>query len=169
MVLSNDETKKKFEELFVNFKIYYLCFYRNDKNRLISLLATLMDKYKNFQKFLVLIDFISFIVSGYTSYKINNLKKDFFFIINHKKLVRNFKKNSKGKFLFFEYKEEDDVLPIYKNLYFFKKMIIEQTNLNSLKTRKFYSIFSMIYKSKKIFIKKNRNYNNIKIINNLFN
>lgn len=162
LILSNNKTKKKFEELFINFKIYYLCFYRNDKNHLISLLTTLMDKYKNFKKIYVLIDFISFIISGYTSYKINSLKEDVFFITNHKKLVRNFKKNSKGKFLFFEHKEEDDILPLFKDLYFFKRIIIEQTNLNSLKSRKFYWILSMIYKSKKIFIKKNRNYNNIK-------
>ena len=172
LVLSNLELKMFFENCLKDFKIYYIAFIRNTEDHLASLIHELTTHMHQNKK-LILYRFPKYIYQYLTKgYIINNLyetKVKSYFFINHKVLIRNFKKNSRGKFLFFEY-DKKNILEEFDKLNF----LIEKNknNLNiykNTKKGKIKFIIQKLIKKKIIYIKKDRNLKLINIINKSLN
>ena len=105
LVLSNNKTKNIFENILSGFEIFYIVFFRNMNDR-DSVLPNEFKKHYKAQKrsryFGTIIDFLKLKFNGKIKnslYKSNNI---IFFFTSHKKLIREFKLKSRGKFLFFE-------------------------------------------------------------------
>lgn len=162
LVLSDNETKKKFEDLLGEFRIIYIVYFRNIKDRDAVLVNEIKKHYK-FQKrskisryFSSIRDFFKLREEGklfYSMYK-SNYKN--FFITSHKKLIRKFKSKSKGYFLFFEYNKDIDIFKTLREINIFKKIKIDNINLNKGKMWIILKFLNLFFRSKIIFIKKNR-------------
>jgi len=163
LLLSNLEAKKNFENFFKDFKIVYISFIRNTDDKHISLVRELTS-YKSlnkfYRKFLQLKYFYDLFNKGFLSSKYLKSKYKVKFYTDHKKYVLSLMKNSRGKFYFFSYDKNTDIIDEFYKMGF----IDYQNKKNRLNTRKknyklhFYSFFK-----NKIFLSNKNNYKKHKI------
>ena len=166
LVLSNQKTKKSFEDLLGEFKIIYLVYFRNMKD-IDAVLMNEIKKHYKVQKrskisryFGTIREFFRLREEGkifYSMYKSNY--KNFFFT-SHKKIIREFKSKSKGYFLFFEYNKNIDIFKPLREICIFKNIITDNIYFNRGKMWFVLKFLNLFFTSKIIYIKKNRLVNN---------
>ena len=167
LVLSNEKTKKKFEDIFSGFKIIYICLIRSDKTREISLLNEFRYHYKNFYKLKILFDFFQLKKHGYVSHKIYKSSEKCYYYTNHNFLIKKFKKNSKGKFFFLNFNYKKDIMSLFKKISIFNNIEVDKNYLNSRKKKNIYNFIKLFIKSKEIYTKNERNIQKIEALNKL--
>tara|TARA_B100001175_G_scaffold69869_1_gene57712 strand:+ start:7690 stop:8466 length:777 start_codon:yes stop_codon:yes gene_type:complete len=165
LVLSNEKTKKKFENIFSDFKIIYLCLVRSDKTRDLSLLNEFRYHYKFFRKLNIFKDFFNLKKNGFVTHKIYKSFEKCYYYTNHKLLIKKLKKNSKGKFFFIDFNSKNNVLDILNKISIFKNITINKNYLNLRKKKKIYNLLKLFIVSKEIYINKNRNKEKIEVLN----
>lgn len=167
LVLSNPKLKKKFEKIFENFKLVYLCFFRYDRSRELSLLNEFRYHYKNIKKLKVLSDLFLLKNKGMVNHSMYKSLEKCFYFTSHKKLIKTFFKGSKGKFFVLRFENKTNIKEFLKQIKIFKKFRYDKRNLNLRKNKKFYNFLKIFIKSKKIFINKDRNYKKIMMLNKI--
>tara|TARA_Y100001958_G_C21113003_1_gene459342 strand:- start:148 stop:948 length:801 start_codon:yes stop_codon:yes gene_type:complete len=169
ILLSNIEQKKNFERIFEKFKIIYICFLRNTKNKNLSLTNELIKhrkvRYRIFKKVFKTIIFFKLNFFGEIRYNFYNSPGFNFMYTDIKKIVRKFKKKSRGFFLFFEYNENTRIENIICNFNFFHSPKKEKILLNVTKYKIIDHMFNMLSVNRVMNIKKTRNIRNINFIN----
>ena len=159
LLLSNLEAKKNFENFFIDFNIVYISFIRNTDDKHISLIRELTSYKmlnKFYRKFLQLKYFYDLFTKGFLSSKYLKSKYKVKFYTDHKKYVRSLMKNSRGKFYFFSYDKNTDIIEE-----FYKMGLVDYQNKQiKLNARKknyklhFYSFFkNEIFLSTKNYFK----------------
>lgn len=155
LLLTNIECKQKFEELFNEFEIIYICYLRNTYDYKISLINEfLKHKKKNFlyNNFLKIRYF--YYLSQYGIVK-NDLYKNIYetyFIINSEELKKRLLYKSRGKFYFFCYEKKTDIA--YE---FFKLGVLnnlpKKEKYHNVSKKKFFSLLNLLnYIWKKNFV-----------------
>lgn len=167
LVLSNPKTKKTFEQIFSNFKIIYLCFFRYDTSREISLLNEFRYHYPSLKKFKIITDLFFLKLNGYVEHKIYKSFEKCYYYTSHKKLVRSFLKDSKGKFFIFRYNNEINIMEYLKQIDIFKNIYFDNQKINLQKKRRSYKFFKLLVKSKKISINQIRDKQKILELNKI--
>ena len=165
LVLSNPKTKKIFEQLFSNYKIIYLCFFRHDTTREISLLNEFRYHYRSLKKFKTITDLFFLKVNGLVKHTIYKSLEKCYYYTSHKKLVRSFLKDSKGKFFILRYSYNINIKEYLKQIKIFKHFDYDNENIRIKKNRRSYNFLKSLIKSKKIFINQSRNKHRINILN----
>lgn len=169
VLLSNIEQKKNFERIFEKFKIVYICFLRNTKNKNLSLTNELIKhrkfRHKIFKKVFKTIIFFKLNFFGEIRYNFYNSPGFNFMYTDPKKIVRKFKKKSRGIFLFFEYNENTRIENIICKFNFFNKPKKEKILLNITKYTKIDHMFNMLSLNRVMNMKKIRNFVNTRKIN----
>ena len=167
LVLSNPNTKKKLEKIFSGFRIIYLCFFRHDSSREISLLNEFRYHYRSLKKLKIISDLFSLKVNGSVLHTIYKSLEKCYYYTSHKKLIRSFLKDSKGKFFILSYDNNTNIKEYLKRIIIFKKLSYFKQDDRSKKNRRSYKFLKFLIRSKKIFINKNRNIEKIKILNKI--
>ena len=167
LVLSNEKMKKKFEEIFSDFNIIYICFIRTDSTRDLTIINEFRYHYKYLKKLNIFRDLLKLKKFGYVSHNIYPSYEKSYYFTSHKLLIKNFKKNTKSKFFFLNFDYKNNVLDVLKKINLFKNIEIDKNYLNSRKSKKIYNFIKFSLKSKKIYINKNRNFQKISILNKI--
>ena len=168
LVLSNPKTKKNFEQIFSDFKIIYLCFFRYDVTREVSLLNEFRYHYKSIKKLITIADLFFLKINGSVKHKIYKSLEKCYYFTSHRKLVRSFFKNSKGKFFILRYGYDTNIKEYLKQIIIFNHFDYSNNeNIEIRKKRRSYNFFKLLIKSKKIFINPNRNKYTIKMLNKI--
>jgi hypothetical protein len=165
LVLSNPKTKKIFEQIFSSYKIVYLCFFRHDKTREISLLNEFRYHYKSLKKFKTISDLFFLKINGLVKHTIYKSLEVCYYYTSHKKLVRSFLKNSKGKFFILRYGYNTNIEEYLKKILIFNNFDYDSENTGIKKNRRSYNFFKSLIRSKRIFINQSRNKQTIKKLN----
>lgn len=168
LVLSNYKIKKKFEKIFSNYNIIYLCFFRSDETRDLSILNEFRYHYKSFKKFKIFLDLFNFKYKGFTQHSIYKSLKKTFYYTSQKKLLRNILKNSDGSYFILSFNKNDNIVNYLKKIILFKDFEFNKQYLNSKNKKKFYNLLKLIIRSKKLFIQPKRNLDKISKLNKLF-
>ena len=167
LVLSNSKTKKEFEKIFSDFQIIYLCFFRYDTSREISLLNEFRYHYRSFKKFKIITDLISLKINGFIKHTIYESIEKCYYYTSPRKLVRSFLKNSQGKFYILRYNNELRIKDYLKQFKIFKNFDYDNKETEVKKIRRSYIFFKTFIKSKKIFINQIRDKQKIKKLNEI--
>ena len=127
LLLTNTECKKKFERLFKNYQIIYICYIRNTNDKNISLIKQLTS-FKSINKFLRKLIQIKLFFNlkkfGQIPHGSNYFHKSlhkFYFYTDYYKFKKNITFKSKGKFYFFSYDEKTNIINEFYKLGFLKK------------------------------------------------
>ncbi len=167
LVLSNLKTKKNFEKILSEFKIIYLCFFRSDTSREISLLNEFRYHYKSLRKLKIIYDLFYLKFNGFVKHSIYKTLENCYYYTSHKKLVRSFLKDSKGKFFILNYNNKTNIKTYLHQIEIFKNFHFNDEKIQVQKNRKSYIFFKSLIKSKKIFINNDRNKSKIKKLNKI--
>lgn len=167
LVLSNLKTKKIFEKILSDYNIIYLCFFRSDTSREISLLNEFRYHYKSLGKFKIISDLFFLKFNGFVKHTIYKSLEDCYYYTSHKKLIRSFLKYSKGKFFILNYDNETNIKTYLRQIEIFKNFNFYDEDNKVKKNRKSYIFFKSLIKSKRIFINKIRNISKIKKLNKI--
>ena len=162
LVLSNLKTKNNFEKILSDYKIIYLCFFRSDASREISLLNEFRYHYKSLKKLKIIYDLFFLKFNGFIKHSIYKSLENCYYYTSHKKLIRSFLKNSKGKFFILNYDNKTNIKTYLEQIEIFKKFNYDNKKIEPIKNRRSYLFFKFLIKSKKIFI--NPAKNSLKII-----
>ena len=76
LVLSNLKTKKNFEKILSDYKLIYLCFFRSDASREISLLNEFRYHYKSLRKLKIIYDLFFLKFNGFVKHTIYKSLED---------------------------------------------------------------------------------------------
>ena len=170
LVLSNQETKKNFEELLFEYEIIYIVYFRNMNDRDMVLINEIKKhwKIKGRSKLIryygIIKKFFELKKNGKISYSMYKSNYTNFFFTSHSKLIRELILKSRGKFLFFEYNKSVDIFnPFIRTglIRDFSSFNIYYNKSNLWFVLKFLNIF---FKSKKIIFRKDRELKNISFI-----
>ena len=107
-----------------DYNIIYLCFFRSDTSREISLLNEFRYHYKSLGKFKIISDLFFLKFNGFVKHTIYKSLEDCYYYTS-KKLIRSFLKYSKGKFFILNYDNETNIktylrqMKIFKNFNFY--------------------------------------------------
>lgn len=167
LVLSNPKTKKKFERIFSNFNIIYLCFFRSDASRELSLLNEFRYHYNSLIKLKTIYDLFFLKINGSVRHTIYKSMEKCYYYTSHIKLIRSFLKNSRGRFFILSYNNSINIKEYLKQIKIFKKFNYDNKKISFRKKRKSYNFLKLFIKSKKIFINKIRNQEKIKFLNKI--
>ena len=167
LVLSNLKTKKNFEKILSNYKLIYLCFFRSDTSREISLLNEFRYHYKSLRKLKIIYDLFFLKFNGFVKHTIYKSLEDCYYYTSHKKLIRSFLKDSKGKFFILNYDNETNIKTCLQQIEIFKNFHFHDQKIKVQKKRKSYFFFKSLIKSKKIFVNTDRNKSKIKKLNKI--
>lgn len=167
LVLSNYILKKSFEKIFSDYKIIYLCFFRTDETRDLSILNEFRYHYKSFKKLKIFLDLFNFKNKGFTQHTIYKSLKKTFYYTSHKKLLRNILKKTDGNYFILSFDKNENIVNLLKKIDLFKNFAYDKKYLNSKNKKKFYNFLKLIIKSKKLFIRPKRNLDKISKLNKL--
>ena len=126
LLLSNNDCKKKFEEVFFGFRLVYICFLRNtyDKNSSLSIELSKHVKDNIFlRKYNLIKLYFSLSRYGYVKNIIFKNKKVNFYYTDHLKFIKKIVAESFGKFFFFTYSKNTEIVNE-----FFKMGILQNNN-----------------------------------------
>ncbi len=167
LVLSNPKTKKKFEKIFSNYKIVYICFFRYDSTRELTLLNEFRYHYRSIKKFKTIYDLFFLKINGLIKHTIYKSLEKCYYYTSHKKIIKSFLKNSKGKFFMLRFNNNSNIKILLKRILIFKKFSFDKKNINTRKNKKLYKFLKILIRSKKIFVNQSRNYKQVEMLNKI--
>ena len=170
LVLSNQETKKNLEEFLYEYEIIYIVYFRNTKDRDIVLINEIKKHWKTqglskLSRYLRSIrELFRLKKGGKIKYSMYKSKYANFFFSSHCKLIREFRKNSRGKFLFFEYNKNVDIFKPFIASGLVRNIPSSKIYYNRSKIWFVLKFLNIFFKNKKIFFRKDRELKNIHFI-----